>query len=241
MQAWAQHALIILPDIIRQKYQTLSNLYDRFSILDDRLLYVLGKPLKKPPAAPGHLKTGMEKSSSNGDVIGFGQAFTCDNVDRSQCGSTILRSKNHRSGATAATPTSDKTISEISMKPVSTDAAPAAIGPYSQAIAVNGLLFVSGQIPIDPTTGEFSSNDPVEQTRQCLRNLAAIAEAAGTDLSRTVKTTVLVRDLSRFADINAAYAEFFKAPFPARATFEVSALPKGAQIEIEAVIALKDA
>jgi len=152
-----------------------------------------------------------------------------------------LRSKNHRSDATAATPTSDKTISEISMKPVSTDAAPAAIGPYSQAIAVNGLLFVSGQIPIDPATGEFSSNDPVEQTRQCLRNLAAIAEAAGTDLSRTVKTTVLVRDLSRFADINAAYAEFFKAPFPARATFEISALPKGAQIEIEAVIALKDA
>ena len=117
--------------------------------------------------------------------------------------------------------------------------APAAIGPYSQAIAVNGLLFVSGQLPIDPATGAFASDDPVEQARQCLRNIAAIARAAGTDIARTVKTTVLVRDLSRFADINAAYGEFFTAPYPARATFEVSGLPKDAQVEIEAVIALK--
>src|SRR5690606_19131264 len=123
-------------------------------------------------------------------------------------------------------------------KAIATDKAPAAIGPYSQAIAVNGLLFVSGQLPIDPATREFPSDDPVDQARQCIRNYEAIAREAGADLPRTVKPTVLVRDLSRFGDINAAYAEFFTAPFPARATFEVSGLPKGAQVEVEAVIAL---
>jgi len=127
------------------------------------------------------------------------------------------------------------------MNVIATPNAPAAIGPYSQAVAHNGFLFVSGQIPIDPATGEFNSDDPVDQMTQCLANIAAIAEAAGTSLARTVKTTVLVRDLSRFADINAAYAKAFSAPYPARATFEVSALPKGAQIEVEAVIALTDA
>lgn len=126
------------------------------------------------------------------------------------------------------------------MTPVSTSTAPAAIGPYSQAVVAQGLLFVSGQLPIDPATGAFASDDPVEQTRQCLKNIAAIAAAAGTDLSRTVKTTILVCDLSRFADINDAYAEAFSAPYPARATFEVSALPKGAQVEIEAIIALPE-
>lgn len=124
------------------------------------------------------------------------------------------------------------------MNPVATPDAPEAIGPYSQAIEINGLLFVSGQLPIDPTTGAFVSEDPVEQAAQCLRNIQAIAQAAGTDLTRTVKTTVLVSDLSRFAQINEVYATFFTAPYPARATFEVSALPKGAQVEIEAVIAV---
>lgn len=127
------------------------------------------------------------------------------------------------------------------MKVISTDTAPAAIGPYSQAIAHGGLLFVSGQIPLDPATGALNSDDVVEQTKQCLANIAAIAKAAGTDISRTIKTTVLVRDLSKFAEINAVYGAAFRAPFPARATYEVSALPKDAQIEIEAVIALSDA
>lgn len=127
------------------------------------------------------------------------------------------------------------------MNVISTENAPSAIGPYSQAVSHNGFLFVSGQIPIDPATGEFNSDDAVEQMRQCLKNIAAIATAAGTDISRTIKTTVLVRDLSRFAEINAAYGEAFTAPYPARATFEVSALPKGAQVEVEAVIALADA
>lgn len=125
------------------------------------------------------------------------------------------------------------------MAAVATSEAPAAIGPYSQAIASNGLLFVSGQLPIDPATGTMA-DDPVEQCRQALRNVAAIARQGGADLSRTVKTTVLVTDLSKFAAINDAYAEFFEAPYPARATFEVAALPRGASVEIEAIIALPE-
>jgi len=124
------------------------------------------------------------------------------------------------------------------MTAISTEKAPAAIGPYSQARIAGGLLFVSGQLPIDPATGEFNSQDAVEQMKQCIRNIAAIAEAAGTNLSKTVKTTILLTDLSGFAVINEAYGAFFEAPYPARATFEVSALPKGAKVEVEAVIEL---
>lgn len=127
------------------------------------------------------------------------------------------------------------------MTPISTVAAPAAIGPYSQAIAAGGLLFVSGQLPIDPASGEIASQDPVAQMRQCLRNIAAIAEAAGSSLAEVVKTTIYVTDLSRFAEINAAYAEAFAAPYPARATVEVAALPKGAAVEVEAILLLKGA
>ncbi len=115
--------------------------------------------------------------------------------------------------------------------------APAAVGPFSQAIQVGNLLFVSGQLPIDPATGAFVSEDAVEQAGQCLRNIEAIAKAAGTDISKTVKATVLLTDLGQFAEINKIYEGFFSRPFPARACFEVSALPKGAKVEIEAVIA----
>ncbi|EUB99798.1 endoribonuclease L-PSP [Rhizobium sp. CF080] len=124
------------------------------------------------------------------------------------------------------------------MTSISTDKAPAAIGPYSQARIAGGLLFVSGQLPIDPATGKFSSEDAVDQMRQCLANIAAIAKAAGTDLSKTVKTTILLTDLSGFAAINEAYGATFSEPYPARATFEVSALPKGAKVEVEAIIEL---
>lgn len=122
---------------------------------------------------------------------------------------------------------------------INTAEAPGAVGPYSQAIKVGELLFVSGQLPIDPATGEFNSANAVEQAEQCLKNLAAIAKAAGTELSKTVKTTVLLTDLGDFAEVNRIYAGYFSAPYPARACYEVKALPKGAKVEIEAVIALK--
>ncbi|OCP00628.1 MULTISPECIES: Rid family detoxifying hydrolase [unclassified Ensifer] len=121
---------------------------------------------------------------------------------------------------------------------IHTNDAPGAVGPFSQAIKVGNLLFVSGQLPIDPATGEFNSDDAIAQADQCLKNLAAIAAAAGTTLANTVKTTVLLTDLGHFAEINKVYAGFFAKPFPARACYEVSALPKGAKVEIEAVIAL---
>lgn len=120
---------------------------------------------------------------------------------------------------------------------IRTDAAPGAVGPYSQAIRNGELLFVSGQLPIDPATGKFPSEDAVEQAHQCLRNLDAIAKAAGSDLTKTLKTTVLLTDLGDFAAVNEVYAKYFDAPFPARACYEVKALPRGAKIEIEAVIA----
>ncbi|MCD1634348.1 RidA family protein [Martelella mediterranea] len=124
------------------------------------------------------------------------------------------------------------------MKAIATDKAPAAIGPYSQAVRHGDLLFVSGQLPIDPATGAFVEGGAVEQMRQCLKNIAAIAEEAGTDLTKTIKTTVLLTDLSGFADVNEEYGKTFAEPFPARACYEVSALPKGAMVEVEAVIAL---
>lgn len=124
------------------------------------------------------------------------------------------------------------------MEAIHTEKAPAAIGPYSQATRHGDTLYISGQLPVVPETGEFNSQDVVEQTRQALTNLKAIAEAAGADMSKVLKTTVLLTDLSKFADVNAAYAEFFTSPFPARACYQVAALPKGAQVEIEAIVAL---
>lgn len=124
------------------------------------------------------------------------------------------------------------------MQPVNTENAPAAIGPYSQAVVANGFLFVSGQLPIDPATGAFISEDPADQCRQSLRNIEAIAKSVGTDLSKVVKTTVLLKDLASFTAVNAAYAEFFPGAAPARTTFQAAGLPKDAQVEIDAIIAL---
>lgn len=124
------------------------------------------------------------------------------------------------------------------LEEINTSEAPGAVGPFSQAIKVGNLLFVSGQLPIDPATGEFNSDDAIAQADQCLKNLAAIAAAAGTTLASTVKTTVLLTDLSHFVEINKVYAGFFAKPYPARACYEVKALPKGAKVEIEAVIAV---
>ncbi|CAO3381501.1 MULTISPECIES: Rid family detoxifying hydrolase [Azospirillum] len=121
---------------------------------------------------------------------------------------------------------------------IATDKAPAAIGPYAQARVAGGLLFVSGQLPIDPATGAFAGPDAPTQAARSLTNIAAIAEAAGTSLAKAVKMTVYVTDLTQFKAVNEVYAGFFQAPFPARSTVEVSALPLGASVEIDAVIAL---
>jgi len=121
------------------------------------------------------------------------------------------------------------------MKPVRTAAAPAAIGPYSQAVAEGHLLFTSGQIPIDPATGELRNGDIASAARQVLENLRAVLVAGGADLSTVVKTTAFLKDMRDFPAFNAAYAEFFQEPFPARSCVQVAALPKEALVEIEAV------
>jgi 2-iminobutanoate/2-iminopropanoate deaminase len=118
--------------------------------------------------------------------------------------------------------------------------APAAIGPYSHAVRAGGLLFCSGQIPLDPDSGELVGATPAEQARRCLENLAAVCAAAGASLSDAVRLTVYMTDLGAFADVNEAYAEFFESEAPARVAVGVAALPKGAQVEIDAVVALPD-
>ncbi len=120
---------------------------------------------------------------------------------------------------------------------VQTDKAPKAIGPYSQAIKANGMLFASGQVPIDPATGEIIAGTIAEQTRQVLKNLQAVLEAAGTSLERVVKTTVFLADMNDFTEMNETYAGFFSEVPPARSTVEVSRLPRDARVEID-VIAL---
>ena len=123
------------------------------------------------------------------------------------------------------------------MKVISTKKAPAAIGPYSQAIRVGNLLYTSGQIPINPATGNFVDGSIKEQTRQSLTNIKAILEEAGLTMAHVVKTTVFMADMNDFADMNAVYAEFFTEPYPARSAVAVKTLPKGALVEIEVVAA----
>ena len=118
---------------------------------------------------------------------------------------------------------------------ISTKKAPAAIGPYSQAIKVGNLVFTSGQIPIDPATGVFAEGGIKEQTRQSLTNVKAILEEVGLSLANVVKTTVFLADMNDFADMNAVYAEFFAEPYPARSAVAVKTLPKGALVEIEVI------
>ena len=123
------------------------------------------------------------------------------------------------------------------MKPIVTSAAPAAIGPYSQAIEVNGFVYASGQLPIDPATGAFPEGGVQEQTRQSLLNVKAILEEAGLTLANVVKTTVYLADMGDFAAMNEIYSQFFSQPFPARAAVAVKALPKGALVEVEVIAA----
>lgn len=118
---------------------------------------------------------------------------------------------------------------------VSTDKAPGAIGPYSQAIKANGLVFCSGQIPIDPATGSFVSDDIAEQTVQVFKNLTAVLEASGSGLAKVVKTTVFLADMNDFTAMNEVYAQYFIENKPARATVQAARLPRDAKVEIECI------
>ena len=122
-------------------------------------------------------------------------------------------------------------------KAISTQNAPGAIGPYSQAIEANGFIYLSGQLPINPATGSFPEGGIKEQTRQSLLNAQAILKEAGADLSNVVKTTVLLADIADVGAMNEVYAEFFSAPYPGRSAFAVRDLPKGALVEIEMIAA----
>ena len=116
--------------------------------------------------------------------------------------------------------------------------APAAVGPYVHAVKAAGLLFCSGQIPLDPATGEMTGETPAEQARRCLQNLQAVCVAAGTSLDAAVKVTVYLTDMAAFAEVNDVYAGFFGGDPPARVAIAVAALPRGAQVEIDAVVEL---
>ena len=121
------------------------------------------------------------------------------------------------------------------MKAIATQNAPAAIGPYSQAIEANGTVYVSGQLGIDPATGNFAEGGAVAQARQSLTNISNILKEAGLSMKNVVKVTVLLADINDFAAVNEIYKDFFEAPFPARSAIAVAALPKGGKIEIEAI------
>lgn len=122
-------------------------------------------------------------------------------------------------------------------KIIATKNAPAAIGPYSQAVEVNGMIYLSGQIPIDPATGEFVDGGIKEQTEQCFKNIKAILDEAGLTMDNVVKTLVLLNDIANFAQMNEVYGQQFTGTFPARSAFAAKDLPKGALVEIEVIAA----
>ena len=126
----------------------------------------------------------------------------------------------------------------MSIKTITTHHAPAAIGPYSQAVSTGSLLFTSGQLPIDPSLGKIPQGSIEDHTHLALRNLEAIAKEAGTSLAKAVKVTIFLQNINDFQAVNSIYSEYFKEPFPARSAFQVAALPLDAAIEIEAVFSL---
>ena len=127
----------------------------------------------------------------------------------------------------------------VERNPINTPSAPKAIGPYSQAVKSGSLVFISGQIPLDPKTMELVGEDVVRQTHQVFKNLSAIAKASGGNLVDIVKMTIYLTNLGNFSKINEIMASYFQEPYPARATIEVSALPKAALVEVEAILALE--
>ncbi|MBS7458404.1 RidA family protein [Coralloluteibacterium stylophorae] len=126
----------------------------------------------------------------------------------------------------------------MSRQAIHTEHAPAAIGPYSQAARIGNTVYLSGQIPLDPTTMELVEGDVAAQARQVFENLMAVCQAAGASLDRIARVGIYLTDLSQFAAVNAVMADYFAQPYPARSTIEVSALPKGAQVEVDAVLVL---
>ena len=122
-------------------------------------------------------------------------------------------------------------------QPIQTDRAPAAIGPYSQAVRAGQTVFLSGQIPLDPASGQLVEGDIGLQTRRVFDNLQAVCTAAGGSLAQVARVGIYVTDLADFADVNAVMADYFTAPYPARSTIQVSALPRGAQVEVDAILA----
>ncbi len=126
----------------------------------------------------------------------------------------------------------------MTIKTVNTEAAPAAIGPYSQAVVAGGLLFVSGQIPLDPASGEIVDGGLPAQTRRVLDNMKAVVEAGGSSMDNVVKVTIYITDMKQFAVVNEIYGNYFSDPFPARACVQVSELPKGVEVEMDAIAQL---
>lgn len=126
----------------------------------------------------------------------------------------------------------------MSRNPIHTDQAPAAIGPYSQAVRAGGIVYLSGQIPLDPATGELVAGDIAAQARRAFDNLRAVCEAAGGTLAQVQRLGLYLVDLGEFAQVNAVMSEYFQAPYPARSTIGVSALPKGARFEVDAILVL---
>lgn len=126
----------------------------------------------------------------------------------------------------------------MALQTINTDRAPAAIGPYSQAVVAAGMLYVSGQIPLDPNTGEVVGGGVSAQAKQVLENLKAVVEAAGGGMDRVVKATIYITDMDQFSIVNEIYSSYFCAPYPARACIEVSRLPKGVEVEIDAIVDL---
>ncbi len=124
----------------------------------------------------------------------------------------------------------------MSRQPIRTDRAPAAIGPYSQAVRAGGTVYLSGQIPLDPATGELVQADIATETRRVFDNLKAVCEAAGGSLDQVVRVGIYVMDLADFAQVNAVMAEYFQTPYPARSTIQVAGLPRGARVEVDAVL-----
>jgi 2-iminobutanoate/2-iminopropanoate deaminase len=132
----------------------------------------------------------------------------------------------------------DQADPETARRAVETADAPAPVGPYSQAVEAGGVLYLSGQVPLDPQTGELVDGGVADQARRCLENLDAVCRAAGARLQDAARLTVYITDISRFGEVNEVYSDFFEEPFPARVTIGVAALPAGASVEIDATVPL---